>query len=46
MEYHMGRESELLDYLRSAGFEITLFRPDSAFTGNLWARRKSGTPAV
>ena len=46
MEYHMGRESELLEYLRRAGFEITLFRPDSAFTGNLWARRKTGTPAA
>jgi len=39
MEYHKGRESELMDYLRDAGFEITLFRPDSDSTGNLWARR-------
>lgn len=39
MEYHKGRESELMDYLRNAGFAITLFRPDSASTGNLWARR-------
>lgn len=39
MEYHKGRESELMDYLRNAGFAITLFRPDSDSTGNLWARR-------
>ena len=44
MEYHSGRESELIEYLRGAGFEITLFRPDSDFTGNLWARRTSGGP--
>jgi FkbM family methyltransferase len=40
MEYHSGRDTELKAYLRNAGFEITFFRRDSTFTGNIWARRK------
>jgi hypothetical protein len=40
MEYHSGRDTELKTYLRNAGFEITSFRPDSATTGNIWARRE------
>jgi len=45
MEYHSGRDTELRTYLRNAGFEITFFRPDSALTGNIWARRE-GTGAL
>jgi FkbM family methyltransferase len=44
MEYHSGRDAELKTYLRNAGFEITFFRPDSAFTGNIWARRERTGP--
>ena len=40
MEYHSGPDAELRTYLESAGFEITFFRPDSASTGSIWARRE------
>ncbi len=43
MEYHSGRDTELKTHLRNAGFEITSFRPDSATTGNIWARREGTT---
>lgn len=39
MEYHLGRSGELIEFLRRCGFEIALFRPDGASSGNLWARK-------
>lgn len=41
MEYHLGREVELRDYLVASGFEIVHLRRDSAETGNIWARRNA-----
>ena len=39
MEYHLGRSDELIGFLQRCGFQIVLFRPESAANGNLWARR-------
>jgi FkbM family methyltransferase len=44
MEYHSGRDTELKAHLLNAGFKITFFRPDSALTGNIWARREDAGP--
>jgi FkbM family methyltransferase len=39
MEYHDGRERELEELFRRCGFDITLWRADSASFGQLWVRR-------
>ena len=44
MEYHGGRQQELVDLVRRCGFESTRLEADSGLTGNLWARR-AGTGA-
>jgi len=41
MEYHEGRADELVSFLEASRFEVQLLRPDSEWTGNLWARNAS-----
>jgi len=39
MEYHDGREKELVDLFGRCGFRIALVRADGPANGTLWARR-------